>query len=885
MRRSIPALLVFACCLPALAAAEFQVAPTGKDDGPGTVARPFATVQRALEEARKTTGERRIVVQPGSYYLSKNLALGPQDSGLTISGDKAQPVVLSGGRLVRGFKPWRGAILQADLSALGLPDLAFRELYYRGQRQPLARTPNLDPLHPRHGGFLYNARAVEPGSTTKLAYREGELDPAEWSHPERALVTSYSTANACYENCVSRVVKIDTEGRTLELDHGVYAFEAGDRYYVSNVLEALDAPGEWYVDPEAKTLYFWPPGGKLQGEVVVPALDSIVSLEGDTKGGPLVTGVRLTGLALRDCRGAAVKLAGARNCAVTACDFRNVDLAVRLGDETHACRVAGCDITQTGQEPILLMGDPAAHGRVSDHVIDNNYIHDFGYGDYNNAHAGVVLWSVSRCQVTHNHIHDGPRFGVSYNGGNDNVIAYNHLHHMNIETCDTGLIYTVTSVDWGKPDEQARRATNLGNEIHHNLLHDAGGYGRDSANKFEYPHYSWGIYLDLASSGWSVHDNVVYNTTLGGFHVNGGSSNICENNILVNAQRTQCRIGPWPKYEMSGNRFAGNIVANLTPGATLYDLGAWKPEYATFDRNLLYCGGEGPRINASAVRGPLRGMWSKWQALGQDRASLVADPLFVAPDKHDYALQKQSPALKLGFKPIDLSRLGNYASPERRTWPRPEVQTLRELADYSPRRDVAAQPARRDYEDYAVGDGERGAAVGEEGGSIRVTDETAAGGSRHSLKFTDAAGLKYSWVPYAAYVSEVDEGLLHGGFDLRWETGADFVYEWRDDPAVYSLGPNLRVDPQGFLAANGKRLLQTPAGRWVRFDVTCGLGDRATGKYDLTVKLPGAEPQAFKDLACNPKFQSLEQFVIMSMTDGPSVFYVDNLEFNAIAAK
>ncbi|MBU0606288.1 MAG: right-handed parallel beta-helix repeat-containing protein, partial [Armatimonadetes bacterium] len=644
------------------------------------------------------------------------------------------------------------------------------------------------------------------------------------------------------------------------------------------------APGEWHVDAEAKTLYFWPPGGKLSGEVVVPALNSIVAIEGDTKGGPLVTCVRLTGLALRDCRGAAVKLTGARECAVTACDFRNVDLGVRLGDETHACRVAGCDITQTGQEPILLIGDPARHERVSDHIIDNNYIHDFGYGDYNNAHAGVVLWSVARCRVTHNHIHDGPRFGVSYNGGNDNVIAYNHLHHMNIETCDTGLIYTVTSVDWGKPDEEARRATNLGNEIHHNLLHDAGGYGRDSANKFEYPHYSWGIYLDLASSGWSVHDNVVYNTTLGGYHVNGGSSNVCRNNVLVNARQTQCRIAPWPKYEMSGNRFEGNVLANLKPGAALYDLGPWKPEHVTFDRNLVYCGGEAPRVRATAVRGPGRDIWGKWQALGQDTASVVADPLFVAPGKQDYTLPKSSPAFKLGFKPIDLSGVGNYASAERRTWPRPEVKVFREPADYSPRRDAAAQPPRRDYEDYAVGDGERGAHVGEEGGTVRVSDETAAGG-KHSLKFTDVGGLKYPWVPYVAYVWEVDEGVLHGGFDLRWDTGAEFVYEWRDDPAVYSLGPNLSVDAQGFLAANGKRLLQMPPGQWVRFDVTCGIGDHATGKYDLTVKLPGGAPQVFKDLDCNPKFQSLQQFVIMSMTNGPSAFYVDNLEINAVAAK
>ena len=44
------------------------------------------------------------------------------------------------------------------------------------------------------------------------------------------------------------------------------------------------------------------------------------------------------------------------------------------------------------------------------------------------------------------------------------------------------------------------------------------------------------------------------------------------------------------------------------------------------------------------------------------------------------------------------------------------------------------------------------------------------------------------------------------------------------------------------------------------------------------MKLPGAAPRTFKALACDPKFTFLNQFVIISNTDGPSVFYIDNLE-------
>jgi hypothetical protein len=36
----------------------------------------------------------------------------------------------------------------------------------------------------------------------------------------------------------------------------------------------------------------------------------------------------------------------------------------------------------------------------------------------------------------------------------------------------------------------------------------------------------------------------------------------------------------------------------------------------------------------------------------------MADPLFVAPEKDDFRLKPNSPALKLGFQPIDVRNVG-----------------------------------------------------------------------------------------------------------------------------------------------------------------------------------------------------------------------------------
>jgi hypothetical protein len=70
--------------------------------------------------------------------------------------------------------------------------------------------------------------------------------------------------------------------------------------------------------------------------------------------------------------------------------------------------------------------------------------------------------------------------------------------------------------------------------------------------------------------------------------------------------------------------------------------------------------------------------WSSWQASGMDRHSLVADPLFENPDKDDFGLKPNSPALRLGFEPIPFEKIGPYASELRASWPIVEAEGARE---------------------------------------------------------------------------------------------------------------------------------------------------------------------------------------------------------------
>ena len=50
-----------------------------------------------------------------------------------------------------------------------------------------------------------------------------------------------------------------------------------------------------------------------------------------------------------------------------------------------------------------------------------------------------------------------------------------------------------------------------------------------------------------------------------------------------------------------------------------------------------------------------------FRAAGLEYGSLVADPLFENPEEHDFRLKEGSPALALGFRPIDVTDVGPRA--------------------------------------------------------------------------------------------------------------------------------------------------------------------------------------------------------------------------------
>ncbi|MBM3892355.1 MAG: hypothetical protein FJ388_24835 [Verrucomicrobia bacterium] len=72
-------------------------------------------------------------------------------------------------------------------------------------------------------------------------------------------------------------------------------------------------------------------------------------------------------------------------------------------------------------------------------------------------------------------------------------------------------------------------------------------------------------------------------------------------------------------------------------------------------------------------------------------------------------------------------------------------------------------------------------------------------------------------------------------------------------------------------------MLGLPAGEWVRFELTGGLGKANTGRWSLTVRVPGQPPREFKDLAyAKPGFRKLTWIGFTSNATNTTAFHLDN---------
>lgn len=708
---------------------EFFVAPNGNDRNPGTESRPFGTLNRAQQAVRHIAGKRPVTVwlREGTHYLTAPLTFTASDSGshdnpVAYAAYQGESVLLSGGRrLACTWTPYKHGIMKSPVPH----DASFTQLFVNGKRQIRARYPNYDPSVAGKSGHLQAAGKIPDSATDPYAGpnadmtfsgeapRGVEYDPStftkrQWSNPEDGEIHIFQSAY--WGNLMWRLKGVDRDKHFLWFGDGGQQLgakwssdpaEVGhrSRFFIENIFEELDTPGEWFLDKRASVLYYYPSSGvNLHNAVIeVPEHEYVIHFDG-SQNNP-VENIMFKGLRISQTlatymsrydvpslsdwsihRGGAVFAEGTRDCSIQNCWFDAVGgNAIFVNNFNRGFSVSGCKFTENGDSAICFVGDleqttGTQRAFPYECTAHNNLVHDCGF--YGKQVAGVYVSRAKRITVSHNLIYNMPRAAICLGDGTwgGHVIEFNETHDTVLETSDHGPFnawgrdrawclsqshgpYTVDrSIDAWDVLVDTMEPVIVRNNLFLNLTTRPG----------------WGLNLDDGASNYKIYNNISIGVS---FKWREGAYREVYNNIWY-----QSRVAP--AFHVGNNynhdRYYNNITV-LQSASTAFPEGwPWWPQmfhsviappadgpwFDEIDRNLYYVkDGEYQSVvdqlrREDGQRNAQRYNFKEWQALGWDRNSVFADPLFVDPEHRDFRVKDNSPALKLGFKNFEMGKWG-----------------------------------------------------------------------------------------------------------------------------------------------------------------------------------------------------------------------------------
>ncbi len=675
------------------------VSPHGNDKWSGTrktpnlihTNGPLASLEGARNAIRRLkargTLDRPVMVRVlgGTYRLDQPFVLSPEDSGTTdckivYLADSDKRPVFTGGREIRGWNESQEGRWTVELPDVKSGRWNFQSLFVNGERRTRARTPNEGEYFRAAGnvgpGVKSSKDKGDPRDRISFRFKPGDIKP--WENLNDVNVVVFHA----WATDRHRIASVNVQTHVVEFT-GPSRWPFGrwgitdQRYYVENYPGALDAPGEWYLDRRSGVLTYIPlPGETTQkAEVVAPVTLELVRFDGNADGGRFVEHIELSGLrfqytdwtlgekgytnpqAAPDVQ-SAITLAGARRCVLKNLEVAHVGgYGIELGHGCKDNRIEQCHIHDLGAGGVKLgevqLPDGEA-GRAERNTVHNCYIHDGGH-IYHTA-VGVWVGKSSFNTISHNEICEfyytgisvGWSWGYQPSSAHHNLIEYNHVHHLGFGVLsDMGGIYTL--------------GVSPGTVIRNNIFHHVESYS----------YGGWGIYTDEGSSDILIENNLVYRTKDGSFHQHYGRDNLIRNNIWADSRERQIvrtRSEPHRSFV-----FEHNIVY-FTSGVLLGSNWSGTRDNFQLDYNLYW-----NTTGTTFTFGKLT--FEQWKAQGQDVHSRIADPKFVAPEKYDFRLAPDSPAMELGFKPIDFRNVGLVGPREwveqpriiKRKWPDPPV--------------------------------------------------------------------------------------------------------------------------------------------------------------------------------------------------------------------
>lgn len=570
--------IIFLGWFPSLFAGEIYVSLQGNDKNPGTKEAPFNTLNRAIKQAREwrrlnrpeVAGGIYIRLEEGVYAQRSSLFLRPEDSGTPDSPtvicavDGAHPVI-SGGVAVTGWK--RGCnhpaipeklkqkIWSVEAPLIGNRRVETRQMWVNGHKvQRAAQFPD---------GGLERMIDFNPEEQTITIPVSQSVNPKRLQNAGQLEMIVHQR----WAIAILRVKSIDVkDGQAvvrfhepeshLEFAHPwpqpVIGGEKGNSSFcLTNALELLDQPGEWFQEYPSGTIYYYPQASENMetAEVIIPTLETLVTIDGTLSrpvkhiqfngitfehtswmrpsyqghvtlqgGFPLLDAYKLQEPGLPEKAElenqawitrpeTAIRVRGAEHIDFKHCTFRHLS-STGLDYEwaVTASSVEDCQFTDIGGTALLVGAFP--DGGLETHIpfipadvrelcshitIRNNFISNVTNEDW--GCVGIGAGYVRNMDISHNEVchlnYSGICVGWGWtsleSGMCNNRIEANYVHHFARRLYDAGGLYTLSN----QPGSVMRN-----NRIEH--LIEAPYATNDRA---------FYIYLDEATDGYTMENN------------------------------------------------------------------------------------------------------------------------------------------------------------------------------------------------------------------------------------------------------------------------------------------------------------------------------------------------------------------------------------------
>ena len=536
---------------------DFFVSPNGNDSWSGTLEAPnasktdgpFATINRAKLAVKELKSKvylpkdkpidaryagtnypfgkgKDIVVfiRTGFYPLKESLVFKPEDGGervetnlpsgafewhhlrdnyITYAAYPGEKPVISGAVPIKNWKKvgkvWVAPYDGDNVSTLNV----------NGKKQTLARYPNQD----------YLTLLKTPANSSEIPFKEGELK--NWKDMQDNRIVILLRWRTAYNS----IAKVDEKNQIAYLkepedgpgkNNGLLVVPP--RYYVENVKELLDAPGEWFFDKNKHEISYIPEEGvndPNEVDISVPQINKLVLVTGNEE--KPVRNLRFYGLAFEGAkenfRNYPHHYENTEGCIgvtyeyATDCEFAYSQLracggvGMLVGGGCYGVRVFNniFDGLEQGALNISSTGD-LKNGKLiqinHQTLVDHNIFSNCGQG------GGITLGvgGTIHTTISHNYFtKSGRPYTMDIGAGGlegtitgDIVVEYNHFEDVQTDADDAGVI-VVTGMTYNS-------------SVRNNIIHRVHrGFFSDNV----------AFWFDNLSSNWTVKNNIYFDLEQG----------------------------------------------------------------------------------------------------------------------------------------------------------------------------------------------------------------------------------------------------------------------------------------------------------------------------------------------------------------------------------